>query len=80
MKNAHGSHVLAMYHLFHHVMATKERGLLIETSESWDGLLEFLFEITGLSDANFVSHVEDQRSVSGWNVFLNSAPVQKKSQ
>ena len=53
----------------------QERGLAIELSESWDGVLEFSFEITGLSDANLAAHVEDQKSVSGWSVFLNSAPI-----
>ena len=56
-----------------------ERGLVVQPSESWDGLLEFLFEITGMSDANFAAHVEDQKCVSGWSVFLNSALVQEKS-
>ena len=59
MKKASRSHVLAMSHLFHHMLATKESGLVIELSESWHGLLELLFEITGTSDANFAAHVED---------------------
>ena len=82
MKMVNRSHVLAMHCLFHHVLATKERGLVIEPSESWDGILAFLFEITGMSDANFAAHVEDRMSVSGltWSVFLNSAPVWEKSQ
>ena len=75
MKKANRLHVLAMYHLSCHVLATKERGLVIEPSESWEGLLEFSFEITGLSDANFAGHLEDQKSVSGWSVFLNSSPI-----
>ena len=62
MKKANRLHVLAMYYLFCHVLATKERGLVIEPSESWDGSLEFSFEITGLSDA---AHVEDQRVCLG---------------
>ena len=57
MKKANRLHVLAMYHLFCHVLATKERGLVIEPSESWDGLLDLLFEISGMSDANFAAHV-----------------------
>ena len=69
MKKANRSPVLALYHLFHHELATKERGLVVEPCESWDGLLEFLFEITGKSDANFA------KSVSGWSVFLNSVPA-----
>ena len=59
MKKTNRSHVLAMYHLFHHVLATKERGLVVEPSESWNGLLEFLFKITRMSDASFAAHVED---------------------
>ena len=55
MKKANRLHVLAMYHLFHYVLATKERGLVIEPSESWDGLLDFLFGIIGMLDANFCS-------------------------
>ena len=44
MKKANRSHVLAMYYLVHHVLATKERELVIEPSQSWDGLLlDFLF-------------------------------------
>ena len=41
MKKANRSHVIAMYQVFHHVLATKERGLVIQPSESWDGLLDF---------------------------------------
>ena len=33
----------------------KERGLVIEPTDRWDGLLEFLFMITGMSDENFES-------------------------
>ena len=70
MKKTNRSHVMAMHQLFH----------VIKPSESWDGLLEFLFEITGMLDANFAAHVENHKSMSGWGVFLNSAPVQEKSQ
>ena len=79
MEKANRLHVLAMYHLFCHVLATKERGLVNEPSESWYGLLDLLFEITGMLDANFAAHVEDWNSLSGWGVFLNSAPVWEKS-
>ena len=57
LKKANRSHVPAMYHLFHHMLATKERGLVIEPNKSWDGSLDFLFEITGMSDANFAAYV-----------------------
>ena len=33
-----------------------------------------------MSDANFAAHVEDQKSVSGWSVFLNSARWEKSCQ
>ena len=33
-----------------------------------------------MSDANFAAHVEDQKSVSGWSVFLNSAWWEKSCQ
>ena len=34
MKKANRLHVVAMYHLFHQMLATKERGLVIERSKS----------------------------------------------
>ena len=37
----------------------KKEGPAIEPIECWDGLLDFLIEITGLLDANFAAHVED---------------------
>ena len=44
MKKANRLHVLAMNHLFCHVLATEEKGPVIEPSS---------FEITGMSDANY---------------------------
>ena len=70
LKKANRSHVLAMYDLFHHMLATKERGLVIEPNESWDGLLDFC-----LRSQEFCS------TCCVWvSVFLNSAPVQEISQ
>ena len=56
MKMVNRSHVLG-HALFASscVWQQKKRGLVIEPSESWDGLLAFLFEITGMSDAKFCS-------------------------
>ena len=71
---------MVMYHLFCHVLATKMGGLVIEPSESWDGLLDFALEITGMLHANFAAHVEDQKRMFGWDVFFNSAHIQETSQ
>ena len=59
MKKANRLHLLAMYHLFCHVLATKERGLVIEPSESWDGLLDFCLRSQECQIQIFAAHAED---------------------
>ena len=70
---------MALHRLFHHLLVTENRGLVIQPDSKWDGALNFLFEILGISDANFAAHIDDRKSISGWSVYLNSAQVREKS-
>ena len=70
---------MALHRLFHHLLVAENRGLVIQPDSKWDGPLNFLFEILGISDANFAAHIDDRKSISGWSVYLNSAQVREKS-
>ena len=58
MKGANAVHVKALHHLLHFLMLTKKRGLVLQPDSIWNGNPNFLFNIMGISDTNFVAHVE----------------------
>ena len=64
------AHEKAMHHLFRHVIATKNRGLVLAPDTIWDGNKDFEFRIHGRSDSDYAANTDDRRSVSGGWVFF----------
>eukprot|EP00957_Ditylum_brightwellii_P124474 9486358-Ditylum_brightwellii.AAC.1 len=58
--------------------STPKRGLFLKPKGKWDGTADFLFEIGGSSDSEYAK-AQNRRSVNGWSVFLNEAPINYKS-
>ena len=74
------AHMKAMHRVMRYCLSTPNRGLELKPRRSWDGNREFEFEIEGWSDSDYANDVENRRSVSGWAVFLEGAPIAMKSQ
>mmetsp|Transcript_19788 Transcript_19788/g.30384 ORF Transcript_19788/g.30384 Transcript_19788/m.30384 type:complete len:328 (+) Transcript_19788:378-1361(+) len=74
------AHMRAMYRVMRYCISTPSRGLELKPKRSWDGDRAFEFEIEGWSDSDYANDVEQRRSVSGWAVFLEGAPISMKSQ
>ena len=72
-------HVKAMKRVMAYLMATPKRGLTLKPSEKWDASKEFEFTISGFSDSDFAKEPTERKSVSGWAVFLNGAPISMRS-
>jgi len=72
-------HLKAMKRVMAYLTATPNRGLTLQPSVQWDGSLEFQFTIAGFSDLDFKKDPATRKSVSGWAVFLNGAPISMRS-
>ena len=48
---------------------------MLEPDEKWDGSKEFKFKVAGYSDSDFAKDPATCKSVSGWAVFRNGAPI-----
>ena len=59
-------------------VSTHNRGLFLKPTGTWDGSRDFEFTIDGISDSEYAKD-ESRRSVNGWSVFLQDAPVVMKS-
>ena len=79
MKAATLAHMKAMKRVMSYIIATPERGLLLEPNAKWDGNPEFEFEVSGQSDSDYAKDPMTRRSVSGYATFLNGAVVMTKS-
>ena len=62
-----------------YITAMADFGLTLEPNEKWDGSKEFEFEVAGYSDSDFAKDPATLKSVSGWAVFLNGAPILMRS-
>ena len=73
-------HMEAMRKVMGYCLETPERGLTLKPSRKWDGKdRNFEFIIRGKSDSDFAKDPETRRSVKGWAVFLEDAPISMKS-
>ena len=72
-------HVKAMKRVMTYLTATPKQGLTLKPSEKWGGSKEFEFMISGFSDLDFAKEPTEWKSVSGWAVFLNGAPISMSS-
>jgi Reverse transcriptase (RNA-dependent DNA polymerase) len=77
---AQEAHVKAMKRVMNYYWETRNRGLALNPNGKWTGKLDGTkFVIRGKSDFDYAKDMETQRSVSGYCVFLNGAPVGMKS-
>jgi hypothetical protein len=79
MKVAAIAHLKALRHVMAYVMATPKRGQTLKPVGTWDGLKDYKFEISGLSDSDYAKDPDNCRSISGTSVFLCKAPVALRS-
>lgn len=73
-------HVDAMHRVMSNCAAYPERGWNLKPERKWDGKdRDFKFVINGRSDSDYASCKATRRSVSGWAVYLEGAPISAKS-
>jgi Reverse transcriptase (RNA-dependent DNA polymerase) len=69
-------HMSALLRTMKYMVSTPNLGLLLQPKRQWDGKdKQFLFEVTGMADADYVGDKETRISVSGYSTFLEGAPV-----
>ena len=68
-----------MYDLMHYVVSTPQRGLTLKPTRKWDGSRDFEFVVMGRAYANYAMDPTNWKSISGYSVFVNGAPVSMKS-
>ena len=74
MMSACEAHFKAMYRCMSYCVGSINKGLVLKPNGNWNDLI-----IRGESDANYATDLDNRRSVSGYAVFLNDAPVSFKS-
>ena len=79
MSGASEAHMVAMKRVMKYCVATPYRGLELKPTRKWNGVdKDFLFRIRGLSDSEYAKD-PSRKSINGWAVFLEDAPVSIKS-
>ena len=78
-KIASQAHMKAMLRVMKHCSSTPKRGWYLKPERKWDGSKDFEFIISGNSDSDYAKCPDTRRSVSGWCVKLEGAPVSVKS-
>ena len=68
-----------MLRLMKYVSDTKERGLVLNPTRLWDGTKDHEFIISGQSDSDYAKDTQTRKSISGYRVLLEGAPVMFKS-
>jgi hypothetical protein len=58
---------------------TSDRGLVLNPTRKWDGNKEHELIISGQSDFDYAKDTQTQKSISGYRVLLEGAPVMFKS-
>ena len=68
------AHLVAMYRVMSYIVHTKSKGLVLAPKGSMSEI-----KISGTSDSNYATVPDNRKSVSGFAVFVNNAPVSYKS-
>ena len=79
MGKASAAHLKAMYRVMKYCVNTKNRGFKLQPARTWNGMKGFRFRIAGMADSNYATCPITRRSVSGYSVFLEKAPVGTRS-
>jgi len=72
-------HLKAMERVMNYCLTTRNRGLLIEPTQEWDGSPEFEVLIIGRSDSDYAKDPETRKSISGTSTSLCGAPIIQRS-
>ncbi len=73
-------HMDAMLRLMKYVDNTRDRGLVLTNPmQKWDGSKDHEFIISRRSDSNYAKDMQTRKSISGYRVLLEGAPVMFKS-
>jgi len=68
-----------MLRMMKYVDDTSDRGLVLNPTRKWDGNKEHNFIICGRSDSDYAKDTQTRKSISGYRVLLEGAPVTFKS-
>ena len=79
MTKATQVHYDAMLRMMKYANDTSDRGLVLNPTRKWDGNKEHEFIISGRSDSNYAKDTQTRKSISGYRVLLEGAPVMFKS-
>ena len=79
MQAPNEEHYKAMMRCMDYCVTTKERGLLIEPNQHWNGRRDDTFTIVGYSDSDYAKCTQTRRSVSGNTTTFNGVPVITRS-
>ncbi len=79
MTKATQVHYDAMLRLMKYVDDTSDRGLVLNPTIKWDGNKEYKFIISGWSNSDYAKDTQTRKSISGYRVLLEGAPVMFKS-
>ncbi len=72
-------HYDAMLRMMKYVDDRSDRGLVLNPTQKWNGSKEHEFVISGRSDSDYAKDTQTQKSISGYRVLLEGAPVMFKS-
>ena len=79
MSCARPSHLMAMEWVMQYCLCSKDKGLKLQPSSNWDGNRKHKFKICGCLDSDYAKCIEDWKSIMGYSVYLNDAPIFNKS-
>jgi hypothetical protein len=79
MTSATQVHMDAILRLMKYVDDTRDRGLVLNPMRKWDGSKDHEFIIGGRSDSDYAKDTQTRKSISGYRVLLEGAPVMFES-
>ncbi len=79
MTSATQVHMDAKLRLMKYVYDTRDRGLVLNPMQKWDGSKDHEFIISRRSDSDYAKNTKTRKSISGYRVLLEGAPVMFKS-
>jgi hypothetical protein len=79
MTHATQVHYDRMLRVMKYVDDTSDRGLVLNPTQKWNGSKDHEFIISGQSDSNYAKDLQMRKSISGYRVLLEGAPVMFKS-
>jgi hypothetical protein len=75
MTSATQVHMDAMLRLMKYVDDTRDRGLVLNPTKKWDGSKDHEFIISRRSDSDYAKDLQTRKSISGYRVLMEGAPV-----